>query len=368
MIRANFNAYNAYVTDSLYQWDINQDLVISGLNLSVTPEIHFANADMDRAIVGQATLVNGVVTVRIPNSLLQSNLTIKVYIGIYENDTFKVIEIIEIPVIAKEKPTDYTIEDTDGEIYSFKNLENTVTNAVNQFELRETALRGDLGKINDTVNTALNIARGKNQAHVFSTTEDLYSWLSNPENARKYQVGDNLYIVALDVPDWWVSEVLTEADEDTGFYYKIAPLETQKVDLTNIHNDITSLKIDYIVEQNMIPITQTLSDGSSVSVEWTYTKWKSGRCELYGITIRPYDFSGYDITGGNIIRSDAMSILLPFKVYDKRTFFDCNDVNAWVSSAYDGNGENYATYVLWRRYDYTNVNYEIFVRVLGRWK
>lgn len=129
MIRANFNTYNSYTTDTLYQWDINQDLAITGLNLSVAPEIHFANANMERAIVRQSTLDSGVVTVRIPNSLLQEALTIKAYVGVYDRDTFNVIEIIEIPVIAKSRPADYQIQDSDEEIYSFKLLENEIANA-----------------------------------------------------------------------------------------------------------------------------------------------------------------------------------------------------------------------------------------------
>ena len=130
MIRANFNAYASYVADSLYQWDINRDLTISGLNLGVAPEIHFSNANMERALVRQSTIENGIVTVRIPNSLLQAPLTIKVYVGIYEGNTFKVIESIEIPVIAKARPLDYMIEDSDEEIYSFNRLEYLLNNAV----------------------------------------------------------------------------------------------------------------------------------------------------------------------------------------------------------------------------------------------
>ena len=133
MIRANFTTYRSYVTDSLYQWDKNQDLAISGLNLSVAPEIHFVNADMERALVRQSTLTDGVVTVRIPNSLLQSALTIKAYVGVYEGETFKVIEAIEIPIIAKEKPADYTIEDSD-EVYSFNDLENKFENVLRGYD------------------------------------------------------------------------------------------------------------------------------------------------------------------------------------------------------------------------------------------
>lgn len=85
-----------------------------------------------------------------------------------------------------------------------------------------------------TADTATNIAKGRNQAHVFNTTAEMQTWLSNAANKGLWSKGDNIYIVELDVPDWWVAEVLTTADPDTGYYYKIAQLETQKVDLTPI--------------------------------------------------------------------------------------------------------------------------------------
>lgn len=128
MIKANFNTYGTYVTDSLYQWDLNQVLSVSGLNLSVTPEVHFSNANTDKAIVRQSTLKNHIVNVDIPNSLLQYPLTIYAHIGIYEGDTFKVIEVVEIPVIPKARPADYRIENTDAEIYSFNRIENEFAN------------------------------------------------------------------------------------------------------------------------------------------------------------------------------------------------------------------------------------------------
>ena len=126
MVKANFSAYDTYVTDSLYQWDLNQVLRVTGLNLSVVPEVHFSNANMDKAIVRQATMSNFVVSVDIPNSMLQDPLTIHAHIGIYEGSTFKIVEKVEIPVIPKERPSDYQIEDADEEIYSFKALENAL--------------------------------------------------------------------------------------------------------------------------------------------------------------------------------------------------------------------------------------------------
>ena len=130
MLHVNFNAYNSYVTDSLYQWDINQVINITGLNLDTVPEVHFANANMARAIVRQAELAGPNIKVTIPNTLLQMALTIKAYIGVYTNSTFKVIETIEIPVIPRIRPEDYVFEDTDGEIYSYNALKNMIENYI----------------------------------------------------------------------------------------------------------------------------------------------------------------------------------------------------------------------------------------------
>ncbi len=126
--KANFNAYHNYAIDSLHQWDRNQVLTLRGLNLATAPEVHFSNKNMDRAIVRQATMENHVVTVNIPNSLLQHPLRIYAHIGIYEGSTFTVVETVEIPVIPRVRPLDYQIEDTDGEVYSFNRLENMMAN------------------------------------------------------------------------------------------------------------------------------------------------------------------------------------------------------------------------------------------------
>lgn len=128
MITANFSAYGKYVTDSLTQWDVGQVLRVAGLNLSAAPEVHFSNANMDRAIVRQATLSGDVVSVEVPNSLLQDPLRIHAHVGVYEGSTFKVVELVEIPVKPRKRPLDYQIEDSDGEIYSFKQLENQLAN------------------------------------------------------------------------------------------------------------------------------------------------------------------------------------------------------------------------------------------------
>ena len=102
-------------------------------------------------------------------------------------------------------------------------------------------LKKEIEEVDTKAETAANIAKGRNQAHVFLTTEDMQAFLSNEDNKGVYNVGDNIYIVEVEVPDWWIAEVLEEVDADTGYYYKIAQLETQKVDLTEIENEIDTL-------------------------------------------------------------------------------------------------------------------------------
>lgn len=150
MIKANFNSYNAYVTDSLYQWDKDRILSINGLNLDVAPEIHFTNISMQRAVARQSVLSDGVVTVKIPNSFLQVALTIMAYIGIWEGDTFRTVEVVEIPVIPRVKPSDYTLTDDDEEVYSFNRLE---------------ALVSDLSSKNDANTRKIDIVIGRIDTH-----------------------------------------------------------------------------------------------------------------------------------------------------------------------------------------------------------
>ena len=125
---------NRYTVDPLYQWDRDQVLEITGLSLPSIPEIHFTNDAMDKAIVRQATMTDaGIIRADIPNSLLQKPYKIKAYICVYEGETFESLYAFEIPIKARKKPSDYTIEG-DEEIYSFNALENLVLNTLKKAE------------------------------------------------------------------------------------------------------------------------------------------------------------------------------------------------------------------------------------------
>ena len=137
-----------YTVDSLYQWDKNQELEIRGLSLPSIPEIHFTNEAMDKSIPRQATMNDaGIITVMIPNSLLQKPYTIKAYVCIYEGDTFKSLYAVNIPVKARKQPIDYTIEN-DEEIYSFNRLENLLNNTVTNLVEEYTKVEARYNEVN----------------------------------------------------------------------------------------------------------------------------------------------------------------------------------------------------------------------------
>jgi len=103
---------NHCTVDTLYQWDLNQELVIYGLSLTDTPEVHFAHANDPAAIVREATLDSaGVVRVKVPNSLLQRSGKLYAYVCTNEGETFSSLYKLTIPVYPRPQPVDYTVSD-----------------------------------------------------------------------------------------------------------------------------------------------------------------------------------------------------------------------------------------------------------------
>lgn len=90
----------------------------------------------------------------------------------------------------------------------------------------QNKVKNDLRSTNTKVAEALTIAKGKNRALVFTTFKELNDWINGEfvrddgKTTADLQVGDNLYIVEVGVPDYWW-------DGNT-----IQVLETQKVDLS----------------------------------------------------------------------------------------------------------------------------------------
>ena len=90
----------------------------------------------------------------------------------------------------------------------------------------ETDINTTLTSIQETANQAETIARGKATGYVFDTLADLESALTNEEFVGGLVLGDNLYIRATDVPDYWWDGTQKQK------------LEAEKPDLSGLVKDV----------------------------------------------------------------------------------------------------------------------------------
>ena len=138
----------------------------------------------------------------------------------YRRDFDEALLRIEFPQFedySSEETELPALEDAVGQIVSGKRI--TVL-----FRYIKASLKG----LTSLAQRALSVAMGKNQARVFATVEALDAWLSVPENVDQLNVGDNFYITAMDVPDYWWDGTQKQK------------LETQKVDLTTYDQRISA--------------------------------------------------------------------------------------------------------------------------------
>lgn len=139
-------------------------------------------------------------------------------------------------------------------------------------------------------NQALAIAKGRNQSLAYNNYSEMITAL-NGMGADELKRGQNIYIGTVGVPDLWVYSVETNKvnysytndnaivnslGTDTTIqvgYYKLAQLETQKVDLTNIESDINDLQtsdtdINALITALTNRVTE-LENAGGRGVEWT---------------------------------------------------------------------------------------------------
>ena len=116
-----------------------------------------------------------------------------------------------------------------------------------------------LGNVADTASSAKSIAEGRNTALVYVDIATMTESLKRaPQGVLK--LGDNIYIEDINVPDYWISKVL-ENNEGTYGYYEISPLETNKVDLSNV---VTTDTDQYISGQKTFDIINASEIGLQV--------------------------------------------------------------------------------------------------------
>lgn len=112
-----------------------------------------------------------------------------------------------------------------------------------------------------------SIAKGRATGYVFETETDMRTWIA--ANASALNLGDNLYIRATDVPDYWWDGTSAQ------------PLETQKVDLTEYAKKSDVPSVDATLTQSgqaadAATVGQELSSLSGNKVSncgWTAEKY-----------------------------------------------------------------------------------------------
>lgn len=148
----------------------------------------------------------------------------------------------------------------------------------------ETDLQPTITAIQNTADTAERIARGANQSLSFSNYQAMITTFNSLAN-NVYNVGQNVMIITLNVPDLWISsiestsqtytyttdEAFTTALETNGYvqvgYYRLSALETQKVDLTNYYtktqaDNLLNAKVNkssFVYDSNTETLSITIS-------------------------------------------------------------------------------------------------------------
>lgn len=147
--------------------------------------------------------------------------------------------------LAAEIPDGIAYVDADEETPDIGDIESITSAKLVSYDNTTSGIEATT--VQEAIDTVASISKGKNRARVFATTDDMNAWLADEANKGKAIIGDNIYILALDVPDWWISEVFEEPNEN-GRYYEVAHLETQKVDLATIESALAtnSANIDTI--------------------------------------------------------------------------------------------------------------------------
>ncbi|MBP5466608.1 MAG: hypothetical protein J6Y43_03495 [Clostridia bacterium] len=129
-------------------------------------------------------------------------------------------------------------------------------------------IRSTVSTAQNTANEAKSIAQGRARAVAFDTVSAMATAL-NSAAKTDYKVGDNLFIKALNVPDYWISKVNDSKSGDYG-YFEISPLETQSVDLsgyqTKTDNSLATISKTVVGAINEVKSTaDTAADDASAA-------------------------------------------------------------------------------------------------------
>lgn len=151
MIKAEFKSYGSYTTDSVSQWDLNQKLTISGLDIDVAPVLAFSCFGMYESIIVQSKLSDGVITCDVPNAILQFGKNLNVDLCSETGGQYKAFEKMIIPVNRRKKPSDYLFTD-NVPLSTAESIKADLEEKINSNKTYTDKVKAELKNDNKTLN------------------------------------------------------------------------------------------------------------------------------------------------------------------------------------------------------------------------
>lgn len=101
-------------------------------------------------------------------------------------------------------------------------MDNTPTEGSNNY-VKSGGVYTAVKNVSDKADQAISIANGQSHAYVFANVDRLRSGtLSSNQSISGYKVGDSIYIIALDVSDFWISAIASTGTASNGNVIKSA--------------------------------------------------------------------------------------------------------------------------------------------------
>ena len=173
--------------------------------------------------------------------------------------------------------------------------------------------------VDDKVGVVLNIANGQSHAWVFANVDGLKSGtLSDNQFISGYKVGDSIYIIALDVSDFWISAVASTGTASTdnaiktakkgdtvvvkwaSSYVSLTALESKRdlsgyATTTALNTKLNDYYNKRAIEDNYVPYKNAKNDvklgdhilrvGDTTLINPIYTEISKGQIALSGRTL-----------------------------------------------------------------------------------
>ena len=185
-----------------------------------------------------------------------------------------------------------------NKLASLQNYDDTeIKSDINDLETnKQDKTDNNLQTTNKTITSAINevnsVAKGANQAVGYNNYSAMITAI-NAMDDEEFSMGQNIYVITVEVPDLWVSSVestsstYTYVDDATvindletnGYiqvgYYKLSMLETQKVDLTNYvtNTDYATNSTGGVVKVSVGDYGLVMDDGVLKGAVKTYSQY-----------------------------------------------------------------------------------------------